>query len=85
MRTRVQSARTQQPEVYLLAPGLAAFHRFPAPTSDVFRACVPHGRSRNVGVPEVGARNEFNSAVLRNWLRLHSSGKFLIVCPATSP
>lgn len=33
---------------------------------------------------DVGARNEFNSTALRNWLRSHSSGKFLIVCPAPS-
>lgn len=35
-------------------------------------------------LPDVGARNEFNLTALRNWLRSHSSGKFLIVCPAPS-
>lgn len=36
----------------------------------------------NAASPYVGARNEFNSTALRNWLRSHSSDKFLIVCPA---
>lgn len=42
--------------------------------------CRPCGTPRR---PTLGrARNEFNSTALRNWLRSHSSGKFLIVCPA---
>lgn len=56
---------------------------FPSPTSDIFPAAVLADRMerRFLGV---GARNEFNSTALRNWLRSHSSGKFLIVCPAPS-
>lgn len=42
--------------------------------------CRPCGTSLR---PTLGrAWNEFNSTALRNWLRSHSSGKFLIVCPA---
>lgn len=56
---------------------------FPSPTSDIFPAAVLADRMerRFLGV---GARNEFNSTALRNWLRSHSSDKFLIVCPAPS-
>lgn len=56
---------------------------FPSPTSDIFPVAVLADRMerRFLGV---GARNEFNSTALRNWLRSHSSGKFLIVCPAPS-
>lgn len=56
---------------------------FSSPTSDIFPVAVLVDRMerRFLGV---GARNEFNSTALRNWLRSHSSGKFLIVCPAPS-
>lgn len=62
---------------------LAACHRFRLQTSDIFPVAVLADRMerRFLGV---GARNEFNSTALRNWLRSHSSGKFLIVCPAPS-
>lgn len=62
---------------------LATFHRCRLQTLDVFPAAVLAGHVERRS-PDVGARNEFNSTALRNWLRSHSSGKFLIVCPAPS-
>lgn len=56
---------------------------FPFPTSDIFPAAVFAGRMER-HFPDAGAWNEFNSTALRNWLRSHSSDKFLIVCPAPS-
>lgn len=56
---------------------------FPFPTSDIFPAAVLAGRMER-HFPDAGAWNEFNSTALRNWLRSHSSDKFLIVCPAPS-
>lgn len=70
---------------------MAACHRFlvSLPTSSL-RSCADRVE-RRPRLPrwcddddDVGARNEFNSTALRNWLRSHSSGKFLIVCPAAS-
>jgi len=60
---------------------LAARHRFRLRLRDVFPAAVLPA-VWNAASPHVGARNEFNSTALRNWLRSHSSDKFLIVCPA---
>lgn len=71
---RVQSVN-RIPETKRLSSwrSLVAFHRFlPGRLSP---------RSRN-GWFRVEVGNEFNSTTLRNWL--HSSGKFLIVCPARS-
>lgn len=65
---------------------LAAFHRFPSPrartSSRTCGPCWPAGTSLRPTLGRARARNEFNSTALRNWLRSHSSGKFLIVCPA---
>lgn len=62
---------------------MAACHRFRFQPRTSFRLRSLPGRMER-HFPDVGAWNEFNSTALRNWLRSHSSDKFLIVCPAPS-